>query len=258
MPRPPVILIHGCNGSWRHWLAGWLQDADFLFGMEDESQPRSMVTMHQAKTWWHPARADVFALDYSDCRGSLSDLMPFLQKLIDFVRGQTQSEGVVLVAHSMGGILARAYIQSLNADYPYQDDVVGLYTIASPHNGARLVGAVGMASQFVASRLCPQAKDMHPLSGVVQYLNSRPLPGNIALGNFTAMSCRSRLFGFHDGVLYADDTLLLSQVAGRPVPGVVDGDSQHSVRGNRLCHGHQGAIPKALPYVEDWYNANWP
>jgi pimeloyl-ACP methyl ester carboxylesterase len=50
------------------------------------------------------------------------------------VRRRTGAEGVILVAHSMGGLAARAYLQSPS----YQNDVIAVATVATPHMGSLL------------------------------------------------------------------------------------------------------------------------
>ena len=43
----------------------------------------------------------------------------------------------VLVAHSRGGLAARAFLQQ-RADFPLKASVVGLLTTGAPHRGTRL------------------------------------------------------------------------------------------------------------------------
>jgi hypothetical protein len=54
-----------------------------------------------------------------------------LQAAIQQARVQFGAAKVVLVAHSMGGIVSRAYIEGAS----YQNDVLALFTLGSPHQG---------------------------------------------------------------------------------------------------------------------------
>ncbi len=56
-----------------------------------------------------------------------------IKKAIDLVKDTTGADKVILIAHSMGGLNSRQYIQ--NSDV-YEDDVVKLITISTPHQGS--------------------------------------------------------------------------------------------------------------------------
>lgn len=73
-----------------------------------------------------------------------------------------EAEEVDIVAHSMGGILARYYVQLLGG----HARVRHLITLATPHQGTRL-------SRF---SLFPQLRELSPGSETLARLNLRPLP----------------------------------------------------------------------------------
>lgn len=56
----------------------------------------------------------------------------YLKPMIDYAKQVTGAEKVDIVTHSMGGLVARSYIQSEN----YEDDVDQLITMGTPHLGA--------------------------------------------------------------------------------------------------------------------------
>ncbi|MFI3248416.1 MAG: hypothetical protein R3Y39_04730, partial [Rikenellaceae bacterium] len=48
------------------------------------------------------------------------------------------NEKFTIVGHSMGGILTRLYIQNESEEYPYNDDILKIITIDTPHSGSQL------------------------------------------------------------------------------------------------------------------------
>ncbi|MCL4487778.1 MAG: alpha/beta fold hydrolase [Chloroflexi bacterium] len=54
-----------------------------------------------------------------------------LRDRIDFAKNETGQPKVILIAHSMGGIVSRAYVEGST----YQNDVDSLFTLGSPHLG---------------------------------------------------------------------------------------------------------------------------
>ena len=255
---PPVLLIHGCNGSWRDW--------------ESQSGPRSWVvgrpsvqisgTTPRGATWElleadpnsHPVRAAVFLLDYSSARTPIDDLCHAVAAAVRETKRLASENMVVLIGHSMGGLLARAYVQDLAGIGQYQNDVAALYTLASPNNGARIVGFIG---SLVSSLICPQSWGLNPTSGVLNTLNQKSLPPNMHCATITGVACRSRWGGFHDGILFADDTLLRATPANGFVASFID-DLQHTVTGNPVCSGHPGVIPASVNPLEQLYDSQFP
>src|ERR1017187_1488862 len=65
-----------------------------------------------------------------------------LAHIIWTVKSLTASPGVILVAHSMGGLVSRAYMESMASIAPpvqpdsYANDIRELVTIDTPHNGS--------------------------------------------------------------------------------------------------------------------------
>jgi len=75
---------------------------------------------------------DLFVAFY-DWRKSVQDsATTYLIPWIDQARERSGAAQVVLVAHSMGGLVARSYLQSAG----YRSDVARLITLGTPHRGA--------------------------------------------------------------------------------------------------------------------------
>lgn len=101
---PPVLLVHGyvCNSGYWHRLSRVLQGE----------------------------RINHFALDLEPVFGSIDDYVPMLRKAVESICLETGSESVIIVAHSMGGLAARAYMRDWGSAR-----VAKLITIGSPHHG---------------------------------------------------------------------------------------------------------------------------
>ena len=73
----------------------------------------------------------VIALNYSPLTGDVRDVAAQLGELVEQVCEETGYERIHVVGHSMGGIVARYYVQRLGGD----DRVHTLVTLGTPHGG---------------------------------------------------------------------------------------------------------------------------
>lgn len=71
----------------------------------------------------------------SESTPSIRNQVPILSAAIDRAIAATGARKVVIIAHSMGGIVARRYVEGDN----YRGDVSHLFTFGSPHRGAFLI-----------------------------------------------------------------------------------------------------------------------
>lgn len=103
----PIILVHGygCSRSVWWWLRGKLEAAGHTV---------ASVNLYPPYT-------------------SIGKLVPLLNQRVDEVCGATGAEQVVLIAHSMGGLVCRSYLARHG-----KQRVERLITIASPHAGTEL------------------------------------------------------------------------------------------------------------------------
>ena len=132
MPRLPLLFVPGLGGSfnlpvlldWRApTLDGW-QFPPFL------DYGRTFLNMFTSAGYTRDR--DLFVAFY-DWRKSVNDSARlYLAPWIDRARRLAGADQVVLVAHSMGGLVARSYIQSSG----YRGDVARLITLGTPHRGA--------------------------------------------------------------------------------------------------------------------------
>ncbi len=132
MARTPVIFVPGLCGSfnltvlldWRGpTLSGWgfppfiSYGKQFLEAFEGAGYRREI---------------DLFVAFY-DWRKSVRDSARlYLKPWIERAKQRSGASSVILVGHSMGGLVARSYIQSND----YANDVARLITLGTPHRGA--------------------------------------------------------------------------------------------------------------------------
>ncbi|EKE15692.1 MAG: PGAP1 family protein [uncultured bacterium] len=117
----PVIIIPGILGSQKK-DGQWQIDPVFhtYDNLYDEFADNGYVP-----------EEDLFKFPY-EWRDSNADGAKLLKDKINEIKIQTDWPKVDVVAHSMGGLLSREYVES---DY-YQSDVDQLVTLGTPHNGA--------------------------------------------------------------------------------------------------------------------------
>ncbi|MDT8442791.1 MAG: alpha/beta fold hydrolase [Desulfuromonadales bacterium] len=106
--HPPVILLHGLfqNRSCLTWLQYRLKSAGY----------RQIISINTPP--WR----------------DLESLTEELAKRVDELRIRLKVEKVILVGHSMGGIIARNYVQNRGG----AANVLGMITLGSPHYGSKL------------------------------------------------------------------------------------------------------------------------
>jgi triacylglycerol lipase len=107
MGRLPLLLVHGfrCNRGIWFWLRGRLERAGWMVATVNLEPPGAGI--------------DAYA--------------PVIARRIDEVLAATGAGQLIVVAHSMGGLAARAYLRKYG-----NARVAGLVTLGSPHQGSRL------------------------------------------------------------------------------------------------------------------------
>jgi triacylglycerol esterase/lipase EstA (alpha/beta hydrolase family) len=116
---------------------------------------------------------------------------------VDQARQQTGSTRVHLIGHSMGGILARSYVQLEGG----ASGIASCITIGTPHAGTKL-------APFAVSKL---GRSLLPGSDLLQRLNAAPLPGQVA---FTAIYSR------HDNIIVPMENARMSGASNIEMSGM--------------------------------------
>jgi predicted alpha/beta hydrolase family esterase len=83
----------------------------------------------------------VYAFTYNSWKWSFHDLLEQLDRRVDGVAGIFDRKRVVLVGHSLGGLLSRAYVECSSQAGKIQ----AVVTLGAPHQGSKLA-ALGLGS----------------------------------------------------------------------------------------------------------------
>ena len=129
--QPPILFVHGINSDASTWNA-----------MRNELVARGFVNGKTlVKGGGSASSADFYTCSFSNKMGDWFQEGPELKEFIDRILSRIPFEKkppVVLVAHSMGGLASRAYLQG-NAGISPQEAaarVGALVTIGTPHRGS--------------------------------------------------------------------------------------------------------------------------
>ncbi|AGW14592.1 esterase/lipase family protein [Megalodesulfovibrio gigas] len=111
--RPPVLFVHGLY----HNASAWLLFRRWL--------ARDGFTRTKALHYWS------FGTDYFT-------ILEKLARAVDALRAAHPGEPVVLVGHSLGGLLIRGYLSSPHCMDGETCKVAAAVTLGAPHGGSRL------------------------------------------------------------------------------------------------------------------------
>ncbi|MFC5660391.1 esterase/lipase family protein [Streptomyces nogalater] len=145
-PAPPVVLLHGFIDN------------------------RSVFVLLRRALAQH-GRQRVESLNYSPLTCDIRTAAELLGRHIEEICERTGSARVDIVGHSLGGLIARYYVQCLGGDLRVRT----LVTLGTPHSGTRVAPLADAH---------PIVRQMRPGSAVIEEL-ARPAPG-----------CRTRFVSF--------------------------------------------------------------
>ncbi|MFE5819884.1 esterase/lipase family protein [Streptomyces sp. NPDC056479] len=136
--KPPVVLLHGFIDN------------------------RSVFVLLRRSLAQH-GRHQVESLNYSPLTCDIRTAAELLGRHIEGICERTGSEQVDIVGHSLGGLIARYYVQRLGGDHRVRT----LVTLGTPHSGTRVVPLANAH---------PIVRQMRPGSPILEEL-TRPAPG---------------------------------------------------------------------------------
>ncbi|MFG3658204.1 esterase/lipase family protein [Streptomyces sp. NPDC047706] len=155
--KPPVVLLHGFIDN------------------------RSVFLLLRRSLAQH-GRQQVVSLNYSPLTCDIRTAAKLLGRHIEEICERTDSRQVDIVGHSLGGLIARYYVQRLAGD----TRVRTLVTLGTPHSGTRVAPLANAH---------PIVRQMRPGSAVIEDL-ALPTPG-----------CRTRFVSFWSDLDHLMDPL---------------------------------------------------
>ncbi|WP_415941428.1 esterase/lipase family protein [Streptomyces sp. 067-1] len=154
---PPVVLLHGFIDN------------------------RSVFLLLRRSLAQH-GRHEIESLNYSPLTCDIRTAAELLGRHVEEICERTGSERVDVVGHSLGGLIARYYVQCLGGDLRVRT----LVTLGTPHAGTKVVPLANAH---------PIVRQMRPGSAVIDEL-TRPAPG-----------CRTRFVSFWSDLDHVMDPL---------------------------------------------------
>ena len=124
---PPVLLIHGygCNSGY------WSQLTPLL----------------------DASRISHASLDLEPILGAIDDYVPLVERAVASLCSKSNIAKVIIVAHSMGGLVARAYVREHGAA-----NIAHIFTMGTPHHGTSLAN-MGIGRNAAQMRRTPGVAD---------------------------------------------------------------------------------------------------
>ena len=142
--RPPVVLIHGLWGTKKNWGSAFVRESDMLTTVRADYQRTNAAGI---------------SLNYPKVQGFVADAVR-KSRLKGFATTQ-----VDVIAHSMGGLLSRFYMNHIGFERPdnfHRGDMRKLVTLDTPHMGTSLANllvnlndALPLAAHLIAALLGP-------------------------------------------------------------------------------------------------------
>ncbi len=133
IPKRPVIVIPGTGGSanWPCFLYEWACPISSAWGWAPTADKYYVALLDHLRAAGYTEGNEHLNIFFYDWRRPPAENAGNLQDRINQVKPITGSPTVDLVAHSQGGLVARAYIQGTD----YANDVAHLITLGTPHRG---------------------------------------------------------------------------------------------------------------------------
>lgn len=138
----PVILIHGVHGNRRPGSSD-----DTVSNPYAHYFSNLIVYLNQKGAAYNGAYK-TYKFHYVSDRFKAADIARALQERID-EKPEFQNKEIILIAHSMGGLVARHYLSiELGNGRRLGDRVRRLITLATPHHGSQLANGAARAGLF--------------------------------------------------------------------------------------------------------------
>jgi pimeloyl-ACP methyl ester carboxylesterase len=167
--KDPVIIVPGIMGS-AEKDGQWLLDP--ILGTYDD-----LIRAFEADVY--QLDEDLFLFPYQ-WRDSNTNNALLLKDKIQEIKSLTNSNKVDIVAHSMGGLLTREYLEA--DDYWSRDDVDQFITLGTPHNGSPESYITWEAGEFIPDlfgiikkNIFNQEAEEAGYENLFDYIRNRPI-----------------------------------------------------------------------------------
>lgn len=138
----------------------------------------------------------VYTMNLDPTFGSIDDFGELVARRVEAIREATGVDKVVLIGHSMGGLVCRCYVQRHGGDR-YVSKII---TLGTPHHGT--VSALRGRGE--------NARQMRPGNAWLEALNS-DAPVDVPIVS---------IYTFHDNVVYPQDSAVLPGARNVGLPGI--------------------------------------
>ncbi len=131
--KPPLILVHGIIGTNETFNSDYFVQNGFetyVVDMNNNPSPKLIYANNNTVYYFTSYRDRVPDLAY----GNIKVYSELLREQIDLVKSKTGASQVDIVAHSMGGLISRTYINSNS--YNTRKDVRKLIMAGTPNHGS--------------------------------------------------------------------------------------------------------------------------
>ncbi|MFM1921766.1 MAG: hypothetical protein RLZZ303_3400 [Candidatus Hydrogenedentota bacterium] len=137
-----------------------------------------------------------YTLNMDPTFGSIETFAAAVARRVDEILAETGESKVILLGHSMGGLVSRCYVQRHGG----VDKVSRIVTLGTPHHGT--VSAYGGFGE--------DARQMRPSDAWLKALNAEP-PVDVPI---------TSIYTFHDNIVFPQDTSVLPGAKNIGLPGI--------------------------------------
>lgn len=172
----------------------------------------------QSRLYWHlfkfrlarKQKRDIYTVDLGDDYAGIDVLAKNLKKRVDEILRETKSKKIILIGHSMGGLVSTYYTENLS-----KDTVKSVITISSPYFGTKLsvlVKGKNAEQMGINSRFLSNLRKKLQNSKVKYYHTSTVfdnviIPWQSAIPNFKKRNYKIINFYGHQSFLYSPQLL---------------------------------------------------
>jgi hypothetical protein len=183
VPKIPVLLVHGYQPIPFDPVETWKGMAEVLSGsrvLPEKLRESPTGLWYLQRSPYDPQGRDVFISNYAIDNKvptilSISLYAQRLQEEIDFIKKKEGVNNVDIVAHSMGGLIARRYVEAEDfhdIQMCYNGDIEKLIMIATPNHGVLMNISIYGVLPFDTNLMYTSIGEMAPGSPFLETLNA--------------------------------------------------------------------------------------